>query len=207
MIASFIAGTLRLCAGAVARWQGCAPEPRQRIYFANHSSNLDGPLLWASLPYPLRQKVRLVAAHDYWSVGRVRPFLAKNVFQAVLIERKRPTQESNPLDLMLDAMGEDCSLIIFPEGGRFSGPEPQPFKAGLYHLSKRRPDIDLVPVWIENLNRILPKGEVLPVPLLGSLTFGAPMRLEPGESKPAFLDRARAAVIALRQPPPSPSSP
>ncbi|MDZ4289531.1 MAG: lysophospholipid acyltransferase family protein [Prosthecobacter sp.] len=199
MISTVIAGLLRLCAGAVARWEGCGPEPRQRIYFANHTSNLDGPLLWASLPPQVRERTRLVAAHDYWSVGRFRPFLARRVFQAVLIERKRPTQECNPLDLMLEAMGQENSLIIFPEGGRFSGPDPQPFKAGLYHLSKRRPDIELVPVWMENLNRILPKGEVLPAPLLGSLTFGAPMRLEEGEMKPAFLERARAAVMALRQ--------
>ena len=199
MISAFIAGLLRVGAGAVARWQGCGPELKQRIYFANHTSNLDGPLLWASLPPMVRDKTRLVAAHDYWSVGRFRPFLAKQVFKAVLIERKRPTAECNPLDLMLDAMGDDCSLIIFPEGGRFTDPDPQPFKAGLYHLSKRRPDIELVPVWMENLNRILPKGEILPAPLLGSLTFGAPMRLEEGETKPAFLERARAAVIALRQ--------
>lgn len=199
MISSAIAGLLRLGAGAIARWEGCGPELRQRIYFANHTSNLDGPLLWASLPPQVRERTRLVAAHDYWSVGRLRPFLANRVFRAVLIERKRPTQECNPLDMMLEAIGQENSLIIFPEGGRFSGPDPQPFKAGLYHLAKRRPDIELVPVWMENLNRILPKGEVLPAPLLGSLTFGAPLRLEAGEAKPLFLDRARSAMMALRQ--------
>ena len=198
MLSALVATLLRICAGAVARWEGCAPELRQRIYFANHTSNLDGPLLWASLPPALRSRTRLVAAHDYWSVGNFRPFLAQRVFQAVLIERKRPTQESNPLDIMLNAMGAECSLIIFPEGGRFSGPEPQAFKGGLYHLAKRRPDIELVPVWMENLNRILPKGEIFPVPLLGTLTFGTPVHLEEGETKPAFLERARAAVIALR---------
>lgn len=198
MISALIAGMLRVGAGAVARWVGCGPEMRQRIYFANHTSNLDGPLLWASLPPQVRAKTRLVAAHDYWSVGRVKPFLAKEVFQAVLIERKRPTAECNPLDLMLEAMGTECSLIIFPEGGRFPGPDPQPFKAGLYHLAKRRPDIQLVPVWLENLNRILPKGEILPAPLLGSVTFGTPLRLEEGEMKPAFLERARAEMMALR---------
>jgi 1-acyl-sn-glycerol-3-phosphate acyltransferase len=198
MIAAVVATLLRACAGAVARWEGCGPELRQRIYFANHTSNLDGPLLWASLPPPLRQHTRLVAAHDYWSVGRLRPFLAEQVFQAVLIERKKPTQECNPLDVMLQAMGQNCSLILFPEGGRFNGPDPQPFKAGLYHLAKRRPDLELVPVWLENLNRILPKGEVLPVPLLATITIGAPIRLEEGEMKPAFLERARAAVMALR---------
>lgn len=198
MVADLIAGSLRLCTGAVARWQGCAPEVCQRVYFANHTSNLDGPLLWASLPPAVRARTRMVAAHDYWSVGRLRRYLALKVFNAVLIERKKVTADSNPMDAMIAAMGDEHSLILFPEGGRFPGPDPQPFKAGLYHLAKKRPDVQLVPVLMENLNRILPKGEVLPVPLIGSLVFGAPIQLQPGETKPAFLDRARAAIIALR---------
>ncbi len=198
MISGLIAGFLRVATGALARWHGCGPELRQRIYFANHTSNLDGPLIWASLPKPLREKTRMAAAHDYWSVGKLRPWLAQSVFNAVLIERKKPTPECNPLDTMLQAMGDDHSLIIFPEGGRQTSPEPQPFKAGLFHLAKKRPDIQLVPVLMENLNRILPKGEILPAPLLGSMIFGTPIHLEEGETKPAFLERARQSVICLR---------
>lgn len=198
MISGLIAGSLRIGTGAIARWHGCGPEMRQRIYFANHTSNLDGPILWASLPTPLRVKTRMVAAHDYWSVGKVRPYLAQRVFNAVLIERKKPTPECNPLDVMLNAMGQEHSLIIFPEGGRQTTPEPEPFKAGLFHLAKRRPDVEFVPVLMENLNRILPKGEILPAPLLGSLVFGEPIRLEEGETKPDFLARARQSVICLK---------
>ncbi len=199
MTASILAVILRACTGAVARWQGCAPEATQRVYFANHGSNLDGPLIWASLPEPLRRRTRMVAAHDYWSVGKVKPYLAQKVFNAVLIERKKPTAECNPLETMVSAMGQEFSLILFPEGGRQTTPDPQPFKAGLFHLAKKRPDVELVPVWIENLNRILPKGEVLPAPLMGSLTFGEPIRLQEGETKIDFLERARQAVMALRQ--------
>jgi 1-acyl-sn-glycerol-3-phosphate acyltransferase len=198
MIRSLIAGSLRVFSGSVARWQGCAPEPVQRVYFANHTSNLDGPVLWASLPPPIREVTRLIGAKDYWSVGRVRPFLAFRVFNAVLIERKKPTPECNPLDDMINALGDRHSLILFPEGSRHNQPEPQPFKPGLFHLAKKRPDVQFVPVWMENLNRILPKGEVLPVPVLGSVTFGEPIRLNEGESKPDFLVRAREAVLALR---------
>ena len=199
MIRSLIAGSLRVFSGSVARWQGCAPELVQRIYFANHSSNLDGPVLWASLPAPVRAVTRMVGAKDYWSVGRVRPFLACHVFNAVLIERKKPTPEANPLIEMVNAMGDRHSLILFPEGGRQTSPEPLPFKPGLFHLAKKRPDVQLVPVWMENLNRILPKGEILPVPVLGSVTFGAPIRLEADETKLDFLVRAREAVLKLRQ--------
>jgi 1-acyl-sn-glycerol-3-phosphate acyltransferase len=198
MTTHLVAGALRLFSGSVARWQGCGPEFRQRVYFANHTSNLDGPVLWASLPTEVRRLTRLIGAKDYWSVGRVRPFLAYRVFNAVLIERKQVTREANPLDDMVNALGERHSLILFPEGGRQTTPEPQPFKPGLFHLARKRPDVELVPVWMENLNRILPKGEVLPVPVLGSVTFGAPIRLEEGETKPDFLVRAREAVLSLR---------
>ena len=198
MTKHLVAGALRLFSGSVARWQGCGPELKQRVYFANHTSNLDGPVLWASLPPPVRLLTRMVAAKDYWSASRLRMKLACDVFNALLIERKKPTPDCNPLDDMVNALGDRHSLIIFPEGGRQTTPEPQPFKGGLYHLAKKRPDVELVPVWMENLNRILPKGEIFPVPVLGSVTFGAPICLKEGEPKPEFLTRAREAVIALR---------
>jgi 1-acyl-sn-glycerol-3-phosphate acyltransferase len=146
MTKHLVAGALRLFSGSVARWQGCGPELRQRVYFANHTSNLDGPVLWASLPQPVRALTRMVAAKDYWSTSRLRLMLACDVFNALLIERKKPTPDCNPLDDMVNALGDRHSLIIFPEGGRQTSPEPQPFKGGLYHLAKKRPDVELVPV-------------------------------------------------------------
>lgn len=187
----------RLLTGARAHWKGCAPDTRQRIYFANHTSNLDALVIWSSLPEAVRERTRPVAARDYWTGGWIRPWLANEVFRAVLIERKKPTVQDNPLRDMLEAMGDRNSLILFPEGGRFPGPEPGPFKGGLHHLAVHRPDVELVPCYIENMNRILPKGEFLPVPILGGVTFGTPMRLGEGEGKPAFLERARQAVWAL----------
>jgi len=195
---NFVAFLVRLLSGLQARWLGAHPENRQRIYFANHSSNLDAAVLWAALPEPLRDRTRPVAARDYWTKGRVRPWLANDIFRVLLIERKKVTAENNPLRDMLAVLDAGDSLIIFPEGGRFPGPEPQKFKGGLYHLAKDRPQAELVPVYLENLNRILPKGEILAVPLLGSITVGAPIKLEPGEAKMDFLERARQAVWSLR---------
>lgn len=199
MTTALMVALAKFISGAAARWRGCAPDTRQRVYFANHTSNLDALVLWAVLPPPVRALTRPVAARDYWTAGWLRRYLAEEVFHAILIERKKPTVRDNPLEQMLEAMGDKLSLILFPEGGRHPGPDPAPFKSGLYHLAKKRPDAELVPVLMENLNRILPKGEVLPVPLLGSVTFGKPMKLEPGEEKGAFLERARSAVVALRQ--------
>lgn len=189
---------VRLLTGVRAQWKGCAPALQQRIYFANHTSNLDGPALWAALPPPVRRLTRMVAARDYWHAGPVRRHMSEKVFNALLIERKAPTARDNPIHDMLEAIGDRYSLILFPEGGRFSGPDPVEFKSGLYHLAKKRPDLEFVPVLLDNMNRILPKGELLPAPLIASATFGAPLRLDSGESRDDFLRRARQTILDLR---------
>lgn len=190
---------VRLVTGAQARWRGSEPEPRQRIYFANHVSNLDGPVIWASLPTALRRATRPVAARDYWLAGPLRRWLARDVLNAVLIERRKVTAENNPLRDMEAALDAGSSLIIFPEGRRQDDEDAgmNPFKPGLWHLAKNRPDVELVPVHLENLNRILPRGEVILVPLIAAVTFGAPLPRVEGEDKAAFLARAQAAVQAL----------
>jgi hypothetical protein len=72
-----------------------------------------------------------------------------------------------------------------------------PFKSGLYHLAQARPHIELIPVWIANLNRVMPKGRALPLPLLCTLSFGTPLQRLEDESKEAFLERARNALLAM----------
>ena len=198
MTADLMVFLAKLVSGANPRWIGSAPDMRQRIYFANHTSNLDALVLWAVLPPEVRALTRPVAARDYWNKG-IRRYIADEIFHAILIERKKPTAHDNPITQILEAMGNKRSIIIFPEGGRFSGDEPMPFKSGLHHLAQKRPDVELIPVLMDNLNRILPKGEVLPVPVIGHVTFGAPIKLLPDETKPAFLERARAEVMRLRE--------
>lgn len=198
MSSALVVGLAKLITGSGTRWVGCEPELKQRIYFANHTSNLDALIVWTALPKPIRDRTRPVAAQDYWTAGKVRHYLATKIFNAVLIERKKVTVSNNPLDSLLEALKQGSSLIIFPEGGRIAGTECGPFKSGIYHLSRKCADVDLVPVYIDNANRILPKGEILPVPLLSSVTFGTPIRAEASEAKTDFLERARASVLALK---------
>lgn len=182
-----------------AIWAGVDPVPRQRIYFANHTSNGDFVLAWAVLPPVLRHRTRPVAASDYWLKSRLRAFAGRDVFRAVLIDRNPETRDEDPVARMVRALDEGSSLILFPEGGRNMGPDPLlPFKTGLFHVASQRPEVDLVPTWIANLNEILPKGEVVPLPLLCTVTFGPAIHLKKGESKDAFLARAARALVALR---------
>ena len=188
----------RLVTGVQVRWSGCGPEPVQRIYYANHTSNGDSILLWTALAPAQRRRTRPVAAADYWAGGSIRRFVAKAVFRSVLIERKEVTRGNNPLSALIGSLDTGASLIVFPEGTRNTGGRTAlPFKSGIYHLARARPDVELVPVWIANLNRVLPKGEILPIPLLCTVTFGKPLRLNDGESKPSFLSRARDALLDL----------
>jgi 1-acyl-sn-glycerol-3-phosphate acyltransferase len=196
---SLFAAVARFITGANARWIGSAPENRQRVYFSNHTSHLDSLVIWASLPQDIRAQTRPVAARDYWSKSKLRLYVAENIFNALLIERKKPTAHDNPLEDMRNALDGKHSLIIFPEGTRQTGTEMAPFKGGLFHLAKDCPQAEFIPVLVENLNRILPKGEFLPVPLLGSVSFGPPIKLEIGEEKTVFLNRAQAAVKALQK--------
>jgi 1-acyl-sn-glycerol-3-phosphate acyltransferase len=199
--AAVMAAGVRIGCGIVTQWR-CDPETTsQRIYFANHSSHLDFVVIWSALSPRLRTLARPVAGRDYWERDSVRRYLARDMFRAVLVDRSPATVDPcasarAAVERMADAMGDRDSLILFPEGTRSTTGEVGPFKSGIYHLSKLRPDAELIPVHVENLNRILPKGEVLPVPMISRVVFGPPV-MPASEGKQDFLNAARDALLHL----------
>lgn len=194
----FLANLARLITGAQGHWKGSPPTAEQRIYFANHQSHFDWVLIWASLPRELRARTRPIAARDYWTSSKFKTWLTSAVFNAVYVSRTRATPDEDPLEPLVEALERGDSLVIFPEGTRSNKGEPQAFKAGLFHLAEQFPQVQLIPTWIDNVQRVMPKGEVVPVPILCTVTFGAPLAPQPDEDKRAFLERARAAVMDLR---------
>jgi 1-acyl-sn-glycerol-3-phosphate acyltransferase len=171
-------------------------DARQRIYFANHTSHLDFILVWSSLPRHVRERTRPVAGRDYWERSRFRRYYVQRVFDAVLIDRAL-LGGREAVEQMVEGLGDERSLILFPEGTRGSGESIGQFRSGLYYLCRERPDVELVPVRINGANKVLPKGRFLPSPQESDLTFGPSMRLENGEQRAAFIERARAALSAL----------
>ena len=193
----------RLLTGVRPLWTGTTPQAVPTLYFANHNSHADFVLLWASLPADLRADTRPVAGHDYWMVSPLRRFIGQDVFRALMIRRdggQAGAGEPDPVAQMAAALQGGSSLIMFPEGTRNTGDDQVllPFRSGLYHLAHACPGVRLVPVWIENLRRVLPKGTLVPIPLACTVRFGAPVAPAPEEDKAAFIARARAALLDLR---------
>ena len=206
MIAWILVTVAKLLTGArVVRPLATGP-PRQRVFFGNHTSHLDFVVLWAALPKEVRRLTRPVGGRDYWGTSILRRYIAENAFNAILIDRSKTKQSSEQaaaaaraqIERIASEMGDSYSIIVFPEGTRGSGERVGPFKSGLFHLCRLKPGLELIPVYLANMNRILPKGEIVPVPMVGSVIFGDPLRMEPGESKETFLTRTREAVVRLR---------
>lgn len=193
-----LAGLSRAVTGVRPIWAGVKPNSRQRIYFANHASHGDFILVSTCLHPAERSRTAAVAGADYWKAGAVRSFISGKLLRTVLVERNWVERTADPLQVMLAALDAGESLIFFPEGTRNMTEEPLlRFRSGLYNLAAARPDVELVPCWIENMSRVLPKGALLPVPLLCRVVFGEPVALEEGEDRKVFLERARAALLAL----------
>jgi len=148
----------------------------------------------------------MIAAKDYWDAGPIRRYIARRLFNALLIDRENISIRNTPVKVMVDEMQDVYSVVMFPEGGRGTGDSIREFKSGLYYLAKKRPDLELIPVYLENMSRILPRGKTLPVPMLSTVTFGPPIWLEEGEKKDEFLARARQSVINLKNRQPSPDN-
>lgn len=205
--ARLLCAVTSMLTGVTAR--GAVPDDSDKrtfVFFANHSSHLDAVVLWLSLPPTVRACTRPVAARDYWERTRLRRHLAARVLNALLVDRGRGAGDGGAslravaegLETMVAALAAGSSLVIFPEGTRGTGEDMGHFRSGLYQLARRCPDAVFAPVYLENLNRILPKGEWLPVPLFGGVHFGEALQLAPDETKTAFLDRCWQALNGLR---------
>ena len=198
-VGRLIIGAAGLLTGVRAVWAGSTPKAEQTLYFANHTSHGDFVLLWATLPPDLRAVTRPVAGQDYWMASKARQFVGQDVFNALMIKRDGSEGGPNPVAQMTEALNGGDSLIMFPEGTRNTGDDIMlPLKSGLFHIARACPQVRLVPVWIENLKRVLPKGSLVPIPLACSVRYGAPLVLGEGEDKGSFLARARQAMLDLR---------
>ena len=206
-VSKLFAYFIRVFCGATVYCQTDLTVDVRRIYIANHTSHLDAAIIWASLPGELRNTVRPVAAKDYWDRNSIRRYVACKLLNALLLARPSKIQNKDislremifdGLDGLVEAVNGGSSLIIFPEGTRSANEEIQGFKSGIFYIAERCAEVEFVPVYINNLNRIFPKGEILPLPLLSRIQFGEPFKLNDGEKRREFIRRAKANILRLR---------
>ncbi|MBP6552448.1 MAG: 1-acyl-sn-glycerol-3-phosphate acyltransferase [Vitreoscilla sp.] len=191
LITSFITGVTSRPASDLAF------TPTNKVYYANHASHGDFVLVWISLPKTWRMLTQPVAGADYWLGSKLKAFIAEQVFRVLLIDRQSDPKQA--IAAMDGALKEGKSLILFPEGTRNTTDDQVllPFKSGLYHLARENENVEFVPVWINNINRVLPKGKILPIPLLCEVRIGEVIKKLPDEDKTAFLTRIRQALLDL----------
>lgn len=201
LLRCLILGLAKFITGARAHGEfSFEQNSKPTLYYANHTSHGDFVLLWATLPAHIRQRTRPVAGADYWGKTPLRRFIIHQVFNGVLIARDGNTPGDNPLTPLFDALNQGDSLIFFPEGTRnLTDADLLPFKSGLFYLTQQHPSLILQPVWITNLNRAMPKGYPLPLPLLCTLNFGPRFCVAPKTNKAATIEFATTALTALQQ--------
>lgn len=197
-----LAGVAKVLTGASGVWIDNKPEKKQRIYFANHTSNLDTIIIWSALPSNLRSITRPVAAKDYWNQPGIRQHIATKELNVVFVERNKETRTEDPLNPLRVALNEGYSLIIFPEGKRNAEVIPGEFKSGIYHLKQEYPHVEFIPVYLENVAKTFPRGAFFPLPIICKAFFGKEITFDvhendSKETKIDFLNHCRDKVINL----------
>jgi len=188
---------MALFIGLRVRGRERIPRSGQFILIANHSSHLDTVSLLSLFKITRLRRVRPVAAADYFERNAIVSFLTKTIFNILPIARKDITAENHPVRRMQEALESGQSLILFPEGTRGSGGEVGPFRSGIAHLIEKMPAVPVVPAYLVNMGRSLPKGEFIPVPFFCEVRLGEP-RLING-TRQEIIRALEAAVRELKE--------
>ncbi len=177
------------------------------VYAANHQSHMDTPAIYAALPPHRRHQVAPAMAREFFAAwfgltpapwpARLASGLAFHA--ACLCFNAFPLpQRSNPrgaFRYMREVVDEGYSILIYPEGRRVDDGSIDTFKRGVGVLAIDL-DLPVVPIRIEGLDYVFPRGKRIPRRGRVRVAFGAP--LTPGDDDAqAFTARIEAAVRAL----------
>lgn len=173
------------------------PKQGAFILVANHSSHLDTAAILSLFSWRQLAKVRPIAAADYFEKSHIRSWLSHTFFNILSIERCHISRGCNPIDKLKIALDQGETLIIFPEGTRSKNGEIGPFHAGIVHLIKDYPHLPVIPVYLSNMYRALPKGEFILIPFFCEARIGSPVSL--AGNKEEAIARLREAELKLKE--------
>ncbi len=174
-------------------------KENQFIIVANHNSHLDTMTLMASMPASIVHKVRPVAAADHFGKTRLKRFLTNYFVNSLLIRRKRDKDnpENDPINVMLQAIDNGDSLIIFPEGTRGEPEVKQTLKPGVAILLSKRPNTVWVPAYMAGMGTAMPKDDNLIVPVESKIIFGEVQKIAEGATVESILEAIEDAFVDL----------
>jgi len=166
------------------------------IIVANHNSHLDTMVLMSIFPLSKINRVKPVAAADYFMKNKWFAWFSQNVIGIIPLKRRPTKEEGHPLLGVKKALQNGDIVIVFPEGSRGVPEEMGAFKTGIAHLAKVFPSAPVVPIYIHGAGKALPKGEALFVPFIIDVNIGDSLYFENEDNK-TFTQRVEKSIKRL----------
>lgn len=167
------------------------------LLVANHDSHLDTLVLLSLFPLRRLARIRPVAAADYWLSSPLRRFVARTGLNVLPVVRGGGAAGEDPLAPLSEALGRGESLLLFPEGTRGEPEVLERFRTGAARLALAHPSVPVVPVFLGNTGRSLPRGTALLVPFVVKVRIGRALELPAGvREATARLEEAVGALAA-----------
>jgi 1-acyl-sn-glycerol-3-phosphate acyltransferase len=187
---------LRLFIGTTFSNNDSIRNEKQYIIVANHNSHVDTMAILSSLPTKSLPYVHPVAAGDYFGKNKFTSFFFKVMVNTKLINRQNGGRETiNSMDRMLK---RGRSIIIFPEGSRGKPGVMQELKKGVAILLKNNPEIPYIPIYLDNLDKVMPKGDGMPVPHNSSINIGQARKINSEDSIESILEVMEKEIVGLK---------
>jgi 1-acyl-sn-glycerol-3-phosphate acyltransferase len=171
---------------------------KQFILIANHNSHMDTMALMSAIPSRFIHRVHPIAARDFFGGSLFSRILMRYLVNATLIRRDREDPKRDPIDDMDKMLKKQRSLILYPEGSRGIPGKMSNFKRGLGYLVQRNPNINVIPVYLENIYKTLPKGKKLILPYNCSIKFGQPIKFNSLEMED-ILKTAEKEILKIKE--------
>jgi 1-acyl-sn-glycerol-3-phosphate acyltransferase len=171
---------------------------KQFILIANHNSHMDTMALMSAIPSRFIHRVHPIAARDFFGGSLFSRILMRYLVNATLIRRDREDPKRDPIDDMDKMLKKQRSLILYPEGSRGIPGRMSNFKRGLGYLVQRNPNINVIPVYLENIYKTLPKGKKLILPYNCSIKFGQPIKFNSLEMED-ILKTAEKEILKIKE--------
>lgn len=174
----------------------------QFIIAANHNSHADAVTLMTAVPTNKLANTHPIAAADYFGKNKFTSFISWLFINVKLIPRKKSSDEDNdnPINIMDELLKKKKSIIIFPEGSRGKPGKLSPFKKGIGILSEKNQNVPIIPVYLEGISRVLPKGNKIILPSLTKIYFGEAIHIT-DESAEEIVERVEKAIHRLKDKP------